>query len=113
VSLFRKEAAAAETAVEIPVLCKVWEEDGVFNGIAQDLAVAAFGNTYEEASSNLGEAIIAHLQALQDLGKLDEVIEQLRDRSREVCLTPQSFPRNEAVYLFSAAKHDSEIFALV
>jgi len=113
VSFFKSKRAVADTAVEIPVLCRLWEEDGIFNGVAEDLAVAVFGDTYEEASKNLGEAIIAHLQALQKLGQLDDVIEQLRVRAREASLMSQSLPRNQAVYRFSAAKHNGRILALV
>ena len=32
---------------EMPVLCKFWQEDGVWNGSAQDLPVAVFGETIE------------------------------------------------------------------
>ena len=66
----------------IPVFCKIWEEDGVFNAVAEDLPIAVFGKTHEEAQKNLGDAILTHLEALMELRKLDEAIEHLRFEAR-------------------------------
>lgn len=62
---------------EIPVLCKFWQEDGVWNGSAQDLPVAVFGETIEEAKKNLGEALICHFHALHEIGKIEKVTSDL------------------------------------
>lgn len=110
---FLKKKEPAETGREIPVFCKIWEEQGIFNGIAEDLPIAVFGHTHEEAQKHLSDAIISHLEALKELGKLDETVERLRSRSREICFSPQELPPNEAFFRFSAAIHDSHIFALV
>ena len=108
-----KKKTPPETAVEIPVLCKIWEEDGVFNGIAEDLAVAVFGKTYEEAHKHLGEAIVAHLEALQELHQLESTIKRLRSLERELYLTSQELPRNQSLFRFSAALHGRQVLALV
>lgn len=115
VSFLKKKGSAktARTVVEIPVFCKIWEEQGVFNGIAEDLPVAVFGKTYEETQSNLADAIISHLEALRELNKLKETVEYLRSQARETCFSPQEIPRSESYYRFSAAVHDSQILALV
>ena len=63
--------------VKVPVLCKFWQEDGVWNGSAHDLPIAVFGYSLEEAQSNLCTAIISHLKALEKLGRIDPVIEHL------------------------------------
>ena len=61
---FLRKKESAEVVVQVPVLCRIWEEQGVFNGIAEDLPVAVFGKTHEEAQSYLRDAIISHLEAL-------------------------------------------------
>ena len=109
--LARKKATA--TAVEIPVICKIWQEDGVFNGVAQDLPVAVFGKTYEEAQKHLDEAIIAHLEALLECRQLEGTIRDLRDRARDFRVTGEEIPLKESLYRFSAAVHDGHILALV
>lgn len=98
---------------EIPVLCKIWEEDGVFNGVAEHLPVAVFGKTHEEAVNNLMDAIIAHLEALQELHKLDAAIENLRSQARDSCFSYQELPRGESLVRLSAAFHNSQVLALV
>ncbi len=77
--IFGKKAARAK----VPVLCKFWMEDGVWNGSAHDLPVAVFGKTIEEAKQNLCDAIISHFQALEKLGQVDEVICELQRLTRE------------------------------
>lgn len=113
VSLFGKKKANPGEAIEVPVFCKIWQEDGVFNGIANDLPIAVFGTTYEEAQKHLQEAIIGHLEALQELHQLDKTIAHLRECARDFSLTGEEFPRHESLYRFSAAVHDNHILALV
>jgi len=110
---FLRKKKSSEIVVEIPVLCRIWEEQGVFNGIAEDLPVAVFGKTHEEAQSNLKDAIISHLEALKELHKLHPVVEHLRSQARETHLSPQELPRGQSFFRFSAAVHDSQILALV
>jgi predicted RNase H-like HicB family nuclease len=112
VSLFGRKEAAEEKAIEISVFCKIWQEDGVFNAVANDLPIAVFGKTYEEAQKHLGEAIIGHLEALLELHQLDQTIKHLRECAKE-SMTFEEFPRHESLYRFSAAVHDSHILALV
>jgi len=47
----------------LPVLCRFWNEDGVWNGSAEDVAVAVFGQTLEEAINNLRAAVQNHFEA--------------------------------------------------
>jgi hypothetical protein len=68
-----------EPSKEIPVICKFWQEDGVWNGSAHDLPVAVFGNTLEEAKEHLADAIISHFCALQKIGQLDAVVFELQN----------------------------------
>jgi predicted RNase H-like HicB family nuclease len=110
---FLRKKKSSEIVVEIPVLCRIWEEQGVFNGIAEDLPVAVFGKTHEEAQSNLKDAIISHLEALKELHKLQPVVEHLRSQARETHFSPRELPRGQSFFRFSAAVHDSQILALV
>lgn len=49
------------------ILCKFWSEDGVWNGVSEDLPVAACGQTFEEARRNLSDALLCHLQSASEL----------------------------------------------
>jgi predicted RNase H-like HicB family nuclease len=105
--------ASARTVVEVPVFCRIWQEQGVFNGVAEHLPVAVFGKTYEEAQSNPKDAILSHLAALREVHQLDEVVEHLRSQARETQFSPRELPRDGSFFRFSAAIHDSRILALV
>src|SRR5580658_8238092 len=56
----------------VPILCKLWQEDDLWNGIALDLPVAVFGKTFEEAKRHLFEALDAHFETLREIGSYDE-----------------------------------------
>lgn len=110
---FLTKKKPVRTVVEIPVLCRIWEEQGVFNGVAEHLPVAVFGKTYEEAQTNLKVAVLSHLEALREVHQLDAVVDQLRNQARETHFSPQELPRDQSFFRFSAAIHDSQILALV
>ena len=110
---FLRKKEPSEIVVEIPVLCRIWEEQGVFNGVAEDLPVAVFGKTHEEAQNNLRDAILSHLEALRELHQLQPVVEHLRNQARETQFSPRELPRDQSVFRFSAAIHDSQILSLV
>jgi predicted RNase H-like HicB family nuclease len=110
---FLTKKQPARTVVEVPVLCRIWEEQGVFNGIAEHLPVAVFGKTYEEVQNNLKDAILSQLEALREVHQLDAVVEHLRSQAGETHFSRQELPRNESFFRFSAAIHDSQILALV
>jgi len=69
------------------VLCKFWPEDGVWNGSAVDLAVAAYGKSIEQAQKNLAEAIICHFEALQEVGQLAHEAKRLQNLARDCRLS--------------------------
>ncbi len=80
-----------EDSVAIPILCKFWSEDGVWNGVAEPLPVAVFGETFEEAKDNLRNAIAAHLEAVREVGDLDTTVKNLL-RSAKDFLSVQDIP---------------------
>jgi len=76
-NVFRKK----EEEIVLPVLCKFWQEDGVWNASAEHLAVAVFGESFEEAQKNLREAIVAHMECWVEEGKEVELTNLLLSRS--------------------------------
>jgi predicted RNase H-like HicB family nuclease len=88
-SVSRKRAARHASA-PIPVLCRFWREDGVWNATAQHLPVAVFGQSFEEASKNLADALTTHFQSLDDAGKLDGTI-ALLEKKAQVRFRPNEF----------------------
>ena len=103
---FHKEA---NQMIRIPVLCKFWHEDGVWNGAAQDLAVAVFGTTFEEAQKNLSDAIFCHLEALQELNKIEPTIEYLQQRARDFNVSIEEIPSNRPIMRMDATLFDNQV----
>lgn len=102
----------AKPAIEIPVLCRIWEEDGTWNGSAVHLPIAIFGSNFEEAQRNMSDAIIAHLNALKRIGELESTIAMLRSVSRDPLPVAQ-MPLRESFIRFGAALEDERLLQLV
>lgn len=83
-------------AHSVPVLCKLWEEDGEWIASAEGLAVAACGSSFEDARKNLDEAIACHFVALQQAGQLKQVIVALRGSESRTRFEFSNFASNEA-----------------
>ena len=52
------------------------EEDGVFASYCRELGTSSCGDTAHEALENLGEAIVVHLNALEEVGDLERVLQE-------------------------------------
>jgi predicted RNase H-like HicB family nuclease len=63
--------------IQIPVLARFWHDDGVWNGSAVDIPVAAFGETFEEAQQNFEEALLSHFEVICEHGQESRVISRL------------------------------------
>jgi predicted RNase H-like HicB family nuclease len=94
---------------KIPVLCRFRQEDGVWNGTAEDLAVAVFGPTFEETQKNLSDAILCHLEALQELKQIEPTIDYLQRRARECNVTLEDMPNNRPVMRMNATLFDNQV----
>ena len=94
------------------MLCKAWQEDGVWNATAEDLPVAVFGHTFEQARHNLHEAILSHLEAAQESGMLERVARQLRQRALEHSFTMAEMPSDHVMMKMRAAVQDHKVVAL-
>jgi predicted RNase H-like HicB family nuclease len=108
--LLRKKSPSK--VVAIPVLLRLWQEDGVWNGEAAELPVAVFGDSFEQAAKNLHEAVVSHLEALQEIGKLDETAHVLRVYSRQRRLSVDELPSNEVVTKFNAGVQDHRVVCI-
>jgi predicted RNase H-like HicB family nuclease len=63
---------------DVPILVRFWQEDGVWNASAFDLAVAVFGDTFEEARSNFEVALDSHFALLVDMGRAVATVRRLK-----------------------------------
>ncbi len=72
-----------QNGVAIPILCRFWFEDGVWNGTAEDMAVAVFGSTFEEAMSNMRAAVGSHIESVMEAGEIEDLIRHLQERAKE------------------------------
>lgn len=105
----RTQKALAD--VSIPVLCKMWHEDGVWNAVAADLPVAAFGETYEEARENLASALVCHFEALLKSKRIEATIESLQKASRQY-FSMEEIPINSSLLKMLVAMKNQEFMAL-
>ena len=55
----------------------VKQEDKGYSVICPELNVASQGETFEETIENIKEAVELHIESAEELGILDEVLEQL------------------------------------
>jgi len=99
------------TCAPVSILCRFWSEDGVWNGVAQDLPVAAFGQTFEEARRNLSDALLCHLQSASELGRLPEIMNLLQQREHDF-LPVDEIPLNSPLLKILVAMKDREFLAL-
>ena len=112
---FRKigKKARPAAALEVPVLCRFWQEDDVWNASAVDLPIAVFGASIEEAQDNMRDALVAHLEGLQKLGDLEKTIEYLRTLARDRTVKTCDMAQNQLFMRLSAAVQDQHVVALV
>ena len=107
-----KRESGIEQITEIPVLCRFWDEDGVCNGEAVDLPVAVFGANFEEAKKHLGEAVISHLETLQEIGTLENTILTLRAKARKDKVCIQDMSPNQSLVKMSAGLQDHRLVCI-
>ncbi|MBZ5629688.1 MAG: type II toxin-antitoxin system HicB family antitoxin [Acidobacteriia bacterium] len=107
------EKEEVRATVQIPILCRFSREEDVWNGSAEDLPVAVFGKTFEEAQRNLSDAIIAHLESVQEVGDLKATIERLRSSAKDRRFSVEEMTFDQPLVRFNAALQDHRITALV
>lgn len=107
-----RHKAAANTVVEIPILLRFWEEEGVWNGEAVDLPVAVFGRSFEETTRNLQDAVISHLETLKEIGTLKETVATLRACARQHRVSVDEMALNQPMVRFDAGLQDCHVVAI-
>ncbi len=110
--MFGHSEEAVETVTEIPILLRFWEEDGVWNGEAVNLPVAVFGTTFEESRQNMHDAVISHLQTLNEVGTLMDTISMLKQCARIHKISIEEMGLNQPFIRFNAAFHDQQVFVV-
>jgi predicted RNase H-like HicB family nuclease len=110
---FFGEKDQVRQSVQIPVLCRFSEEEGVWSGSAEDLPVAVCGDTFEEARRNLTDAIIAHLESVQEVGNIQATIEHLRACAKDRRFSIEEMAYDQPLVRINAALQDHRITALV
>lgn len=108
---FGRKQESAKNEIAVPILCKFWLEDAVWNGIAADLAVAAFGSSFEEARDNLATALVSHFESVQEAGKIEQLIALLQEKARDYLPFAEVSPDSPLVKMLVAIK-DDEVFSL-
>lgn len=72
---------STRTLVVIPVYCKFWFDDGVWNAIAEGFPGAVFAETLEDADKNLKDAIQGHVETLLEIGEFQSLMVSLSRNS--------------------------------
>ncbi len=110
---FFRDKDEIRESIQIPILCRFSKEEDVWNGSAEDLPVAVCGNTFEEAQRHLTDAIIAHLESVQEVGNIQATIEHLRACAKERRFSIEEMAYDQPLVRFNAALQDHRITALV
>lgn len=109
--MYPSNRQGAEIGVTVPILCKFWSEDGVWNAVAEDLPVAVFGSSFEEARDNLRAAIESHIESMIETGQVGELITHLQERAREYLSVDEISPDSPLLKMLVAMKNQ-EIIAV-
>ncbi len=56
--------------------CKYHKEGRVWVGICEELGTSTFGRTLDEAEEKLGQAIVLHVNTLEDVGERQRFFEE-------------------------------------
>lgn len=67
----------------IPILVRIWQEDGVWNVSAFDLPIVVFDEDIEKARQYFGEAACSHFMTLHSLGKAEKTAKYLINLAKE------------------------------
>jgi predicted RNase H-like HicB family nuclease len=110
VNLFisRKTKKQVPSHVNVPILVRLWPEDGVWNASAFDLSVAVFGDTYEDAKRNFEEALDSHFALLVELGRAAETVKRLKRIAKERGFYAARIKPGQAVEQFEIPRHEME-----
>ncbi len=64
--------------LELEFNAEIFKEGDVYVGFCPELNVSSFGDDPEDAKRSLQEAVIAFLEECEEMGTLDNVLEEAR-----------------------------------
>jgi predicted RNase H-like HicB family nuclease len=108
----KADTDSSSRVLEIPVSLRLWQEDGVWNGEAADLPIAVFGETFESAVENLHQAVMSHLEALLEIGKLEETAHILRACARNHRFSLDEMGSNRPFVRFNAGLQNNKVVCI-
>ena len=99
------------TTKKLPIICRFWQEDGVWNGEAVDIPIATFGDTFEEAMQGLKEGIVSHFNASAQVGSVQELIDTVEQIAvdRGLLSYDDIMPSSPLVKMLVAFKNHQEV----
>ena len=62
--------------IKVIYRAEIFPEGGCYVGLCRELDVSSFGDNPEDASDSLREAVVLFLEGCEELGTLDEVLEE-------------------------------------
>lgn len=62
--------------MQVPYTSQLFTEDGQIVAVCPELNVSSFGDTIDEALASLQEAVTLFLEECQEMGTLEEVLEE-------------------------------------
>lgn len=76
--------------MEIDFTTQIWKEGKVYVSYAKELDISSFGKTIKEAKKNLIEAVECFLETAEEMGTLDQILEEAGYvRKKMVWKTPE------------------------
>lgn len=106
------DSVSDSAVLEIPVLLRLWKEDDVWNGEAVNLPVAVFGDTFEATVGHLHDAVMSHLESLQEIGKLEETVHLLRSCARNQRVRLDEMGSNQPLVRFNAGLQNHKLVCI-
>ncbi len=76
--------------MKISVRVEVFKEEGVFVALSSELNVSSFGETIDDAKKSIKEAIEVFVEECQEMGTLEEVLEESGFLKINNCWSPRS-----------------------
>lgn len=62
--------------MKISVKIEIFKEGDVYSALAPELNISSFGDTPEDAKNSVSEAIEAFVEECQEMGTLEEILEE-------------------------------------
>jgi len=71
-----KIASITEVFMNISIRIEIFKEGDLYVALSPELNVSSFGETIEDAKNSLKEAVEAFIEGCQEMGTLEDVLEE-------------------------------------